>query len=97
VTDLATIQAAKETIDQEDGKLDVLVNNAGTVFSSLVNDLKADFKNIYQVSVNWKRTRMQPLFLFQPFAMQWKRTFSVSSKLPSLSFLLCAKGRILSS
>jgi len=29
VTDLATIQAAKETIDQEEGKLDVLVNNAG--------------------------------------------------------------------
>ena len=35
VTDLATIQAAKETIDKEDGKLDVLVNNAGTVFSLL--------------------------------------------------------------
>ena len=32
VTDLATIKAAKEAIDQEDGKLDVLVNNAGTVF-----------------------------------------------------------------
>lgn len=30
VTALATIQAAKETIDQADGKLDVLVNNAGT-------------------------------------------------------------------
>jgi NAD(P)-dependent dehydrogenase (short-subunit alcohol dehydrogenase family) len=30
VTDLATIQAAKEIIDQEEGKLDVLVNNAGT-------------------------------------------------------------------
>jgi len=29
VTDLATIQAAKETIDQAEGKLDVLVNNAG--------------------------------------------------------------------
>ena len=35
VTDLATIQAAKEAIDKEDGKLDVLVNNAGTVFSLL--------------------------------------------------------------
>jgi NAD(P)-dependent dehydrogenase (short-subunit alcohol dehydrogenase family) len=32
VTDLASIQAAKETIDQEDKKLDVLVNNAGTFF-----------------------------------------------------------------
>ena len=32
VTDLATIKAAKEAIDQEDGKLDVLVNNAGSVF-----------------------------------------------------------------
>jgi len=30
VTDLATIQVAKETIDQAEGKLDVLVNNAGT-------------------------------------------------------------------
>jgi len=29
VTDLASIQAAKETIDRDDGKLDVLVNNAG--------------------------------------------------------------------
>jgi len=29
VTDLGTIQAAKETIDQAEGKLDVLVNNAG--------------------------------------------------------------------
>ena len=29
VTDIATIQAAKETIDREEGKLDVLVNNAG--------------------------------------------------------------------
>jgi NAD(P)-dependent dehydrogenase (short-subunit alcohol dehydrogenase family) len=33
VTDLATIQAAKEIIDKEEGKLDILVNNAGT-FSS---------------------------------------------------------------
>ena len=32
VTDLATIQAAKETIDLAEGKLDVLVNNAGTFF-----------------------------------------------------------------
>ena len=31
VTDLASIKAAKEAIDQEDGKLDVLVNNAGSV------------------------------------------------------------------
>ena len=30
VTDLTTIQAAKETIDLAEGKLDVLVNNAGT-------------------------------------------------------------------
>lgn len=30
VTNLATIEAAKETIDQAEGKLDVLVNNAGT-------------------------------------------------------------------
>ena len=30
VTDLETIEAAKETIDQAEGKLDVLVNNAGT-------------------------------------------------------------------
>jgi NADP-dependent 3-hydroxy acid dehydrogenase YdfG len=30
VTNLATIQSAKETIDKEEGKLDVLVNNAGT-------------------------------------------------------------------
>ena len=37
VTDLGTIQAAKETIDQEDGKLDVLVNNAGTVIFSLIS------------------------------------------------------------
>ena len=29
VTDIATIQAAKETIDRQEGKLDVLVNNAG--------------------------------------------------------------------
>jgi len=29
VTDLETIQAAKETIDQAEGRLDVLVNNAG--------------------------------------------------------------------
>ena len=32
VTDVATIQAAKETIDLAEGKLDVLVNNAGTFF-----------------------------------------------------------------
>jgi hypothetical protein len=32
VTDLTTIQAAKETIDLAEGKLDVLVNNAGTFF-----------------------------------------------------------------
>ena len=30
VMDLTTIQAAKETIDLAEGKLDVLVNNAGT-------------------------------------------------------------------
>ena len=33
VTDLATIQAAKETIDLAEGKLDVLVNNAGMFFA----------------------------------------------------------------
>ena len=32
VTDLTTIQAAKETIDVAEGKLDVLVNNAGMFF-----------------------------------------------------------------
>ena len=32
VTDLTTIQAAKETIDLAEGKLDVLVNNAGRFF-----------------------------------------------------------------
>lgn len=32
VTDLATIQAAKELIDQAEGRLDVLVNNAGSFF-----------------------------------------------------------------
>jgi NADP-dependent 3-hydroxy acid dehydrogenase YdfG len=32
VTDVTTIQAAKETIDLAEGKLDVLVNNAGTSF-----------------------------------------------------------------
>lgn len=39
VTDLETIKAAKEAIDQEDGKLDVLVNNAGSVifFLSVIN------------------------------------------------------------
>jgi NAD(P)-dependent dehydrogenase (short-subunit alcohol dehydrogenase family) len=43
VTDLATIQAAKETIDQAEGKLDVLVNNAGTFFPSYQpSDLQAD-------------------------------------------------------
>lgn len=31
VTDLATIAAAKDIIEKEDGKLDVLVNNAGTL------------------------------------------------------------------
>jgi NAD(P)-dependent dehydrogenase (short-subunit alcohol dehydrogenase family) len=35
VTDIDTIQAAKETIDQAEGKLDVLVNNAGTLFFCL--------------------------------------------------------------
>ena len=30
VTNLETIEAARETIDQAEGKLDVLVNNAGT-------------------------------------------------------------------
>ena len=29
VTDVATIHAAKETIEKAEGKLDVLVNNAG--------------------------------------------------------------------
>lgn len=29
VTDLSTIVAAKEVVQNEDGKLDVLVNNAG--------------------------------------------------------------------
>ena len=29
VTDAATIHAAKETIEKDEGKLDVLVNNAG--------------------------------------------------------------------
>ena len=32
VTDLTTIEAAKETIDLAEGRLDVLVNNAGTFF-----------------------------------------------------------------
>ena len=32
VTDITTIQAAKEKIEQAEGKLDVLVNNAGTFF-----------------------------------------------------------------
>lgn len=31
ITDLATIAAAKDIIEKEDGKLDVLVNNAGTL------------------------------------------------------------------
>ena len=35
VTDVATIQAAKETIYLAEGKLDVLVNNAGTFFSPI--------------------------------------------------------------
>ena len=30
VTDITTIQNAKETINRAEGKLDVLVNNAGT-------------------------------------------------------------------
>lgn len=37
VTDLGTIQAAKETIDQAEGKLDVLVNNAGISFFPLID------------------------------------------------------------
>lgn len=35
VTNLATIEAAKETIDQAEGKLDVLVNNAGIFLAYL--------------------------------------------------------------
>jgi NADP-dependent 3-hydroxy acid dehydrogenase YdfG len=31
-SDITTIQGAKETIDLAEGKLDVLVNNAGTFF-----------------------------------------------------------------
>ena len=34
VTEAATIQAAKETLEKAEEKLDVLVNNAGTVSSS---------------------------------------------------------------
>lgn len=45
VTDLATIQAAKETIDKAEGKLDVLVNNAGMFFLSYQpSGLQADSK-----------------------------------------------------
>ena len=47
VTDLATIQAAKETIDQAEGKLDTLVNNAGKFISidiSFTISNKADFQ-----------------------------------------------------
>ena len=51
VTDLATIQAAKETIDQAEGKLDVLVNNAGTFFFSYQpSDLQADLKKLSGIS-----------------------------------------------
>ena len=49
VTDLATIQAAKETIDQAEGKLDTLVNNAGKFISidiSFTISNKADFQTL---------------------------------------------------
>ena len=49
VTDLETIKAAKEAIDQEDGKLDVLVNNAGTFlfyFCYQPSDLRVVLKKI---------------------------------------------------
>jgi NADP-dependent 3-hydroxy acid dehydrogenase YdfG len=43
VTDIASIQAAKETIEKAEGKLDVLVNNAGT--SLPVDILQSDHLN----------------------------------------------------
>lgn len=37
ITDLATIAAAKDIIEKEDGKLDALVNNAGTLRSRVIS------------------------------------------------------------
>jgi len=64
VTNLATIQAAKETIDQEDGKLDVLVNNAGisggmdkdqnatTISLSIIRDtMESNFFGLVQTTI----------------------------------------------
>jgi NAD(P)-dependent dehydrogenase (short-subunit alcohol dehydrogenase family) len=51
VTKLATIEAAKETIVQAEGKLDVLVNNAGTFYVVTFSiKQQADSRN-HQVSV----------------------------------------------
>ena len=46
VTDIETIQAAKETIDLAEGKLDVLVNNAGTFFRISSFFIVIDFNRI---------------------------------------------------
>ena len=45
VTDPASIQAAKEAIEKAEGKLDVLVNNAGSFVFLLIN-LQADLNKI---------------------------------------------------
>ena len=47
VTDAATIHAAKETIEKAEGKLDVLVNNAGT---SSVHKTPNNVPNVYVIT-----------------------------------------------
>ena len=53
VTDMASVQHAIETIQSSDGRLDVVINNAGVGSTALLEDFSEDMlKNLFDVNVN---------------------------------------------
>lgn len=53
VTDMASVQSAIGHIESADGRLDVVVNNAGVGSAALLEDFNEDMlKNLFDVNVN---------------------------------------------
>lgn len=91
VTDAASVAAAGERIGREHGRLDVLVNNAGTVVESAAAELTADvLRRAFEVNVFGAATAvgtLLPLLRRSPAA----RVVNVSSTTASLT--LTSEGR----
>ena len=53
VSDMSMLKSASETIEQNEGKLDVLINNAGIIYPGGVEKLEADeWNKMFSVNVN---------------------------------------------